>query len=115
MEEHGVVRWRAKDLVKWTRFGVKYSVRGVQLRRMGFRFMKPRPFHPRSDRKKIFCDTFQEQVKKEVAGKGQPEIWVWLQDESRIGQLDAHLGAAWHPDRARSPLWLCVSIRCCAP
>ena len=53
LAEHGVVRWRRKDLaaVIGQRFGVALAERtvGTLLRRLGFRRLSVRPRHPKRD------------------------------------------------------------------
>ena len=53
LAEHGVVRWRRIDLARliWQRFGVVLAERsvGTLLRRLNFRRLSVRPFHPQKD------------------------------------------------------------------
>ena len=53
LAEHGVVRWRLRDLCALVeeRFGVTYHEQGLSklIRRLGFRRISARPQHPESD------------------------------------------------------------------
>jgi len=53
LAEHGVVRWRLRDLCAWVekRFGVSYHEQGLSklIKRLGFRRISARPQHPKSD------------------------------------------------------------------
>jgi transposase len=53
LAEHGVVRWRLRDLCAWVeeRFGVTYHEQGLSklIKRLGFRRISARPQHPKSD------------------------------------------------------------------
>jgi transposase len=55
LAEHGVVRFRLRDLCALVeeRFGVTYEKRGLSklIRRLGFRKISARPQHPKSDPK----------------------------------------------------------------
>ena len=53
LAEHGVVRWRLRDLCVWVekRFGVTYHEQGLSklIKRLGFRRISARPQHPKSN------------------------------------------------------------------
>jgi transposase len=53
LAEHGVVRWRLRDLCTWVeaRFGVTYHEQGLSklIKRLGFRRISARPQHPKSN------------------------------------------------------------------
>ncbi|MDE0306947.1 MAG: IS630 family transposase [Albidovulum sp.] len=89
----GVARWRLRDLRDWIdeRFGVKFTLEGVRglIRRLGFRHLSPRPFHPKSDAaaQEKFRRDFKALAMETVPKGVDPgRVEVWFQDEARAGQ-----------------------------
>lgn len=92
-QRDGVARRRLCDLRDWIEesFGAEYSAEGVRrlIRRLGFRHVSPRPFHPKADRaaQEKFRREFKELAMECVPKGVDPgKAGIWFQDEARAGQ-----------------------------
>ncbi|WP_310619047.1 IS630 family transposase [Flexibacterium corallicola] len=93
LQQHGVIRWRRRDLqgVIEQKFGVSYSERAISslLRVLGFSRVSVRPQHPAQDEQvmETYKKNFHARL-KEIKARlpSQTSMEIWWQDEARIGQ-----------------------------
>lgn len=109
LERDGVVRWRCVDLQQRivTEFAVPLHERSVGklLRRLGFKRLQPRPFHPQKSAaaQTAFQLDFARLAAAVVpaAATGKP-LEIWFGDEARVGQKGT-LTYVWARRGSRPP------------
>ncbi len=93
LAEHGVVRFRLRDLCALVeeRFGVTYGEQGLSklIKNLGFHRISARPQHPKSEPEiqAEYKKKFHELVGDAVGDRAaECPIEIWFADKARVGQ-----------------------------